>query len=220
MGPRLEGPGADADCGPGREPFSPPRPPVPATHLPWIKQTTAVQPEPFRLSFQLKRRSSRSKRWGKSDCISRATNPRPQGGRSSTLPTLEPVQPSSTEGNWLMGVTTRWSGWGKASGRPYSIPWGLWQVENAESPLEGIHGVALPGQVSGVVCLPAALVLAVQDKVLGESRHGRAPPCGAGTGTRILAGPSAGGAGSPSPASSGSTSLWAAALPPGPPGGG
>lgn len=30
-----------------------------------IKQTMAVQPEPFRLSFQLKRRSSRSKRWGR-----------------------------------------------------------------------------------------------------------------------------------------------------------
>lgn len=135
VGPRLEGPGAEADCGPGREPFSPPRPPVPATHLPRIKQTMAVQPEPFRLSFQLKRRSSRSKRWGKSDCISRATNPRPQGGRSSTLPTLEPVQLSSAEGNWLMGVTTRWSGWGRASGRPYSIPWGCgrWKMHKVPS---------------------------------------------------------------------------------------
>ena len=79
--------------------------------------------------------------------------------------------------------------------------------------------MALPGQVGGVVCLPAALVLAVQDKALGGEQTWPGTAV-AGTGARIPAGPSAGGAGSPSPASSGSTALWAAALPPGPPGGG
>lgn len=54
---------------------------------------------------------------------------------------------------------------GPPVGAPCCGPWGMWKAENAETPLKGVHGVAVPGPVRSVFGV-AAVVLVVQDKAL------------------------------------------------------
>lgn len=83
--------------------FQAPSPPAPATHLLGVKQPMAVQPQPPLLPAELAKLPL--KVLGKA----RRQQGCSQGpdGPSSSLPTLEPVQPSRAKGNWLMGATTR-----------------------------------------------------------------------------------------------------------------
>lgn len=54
---------------------------------------------------------------------------------------------------------------GPPMGAPCFGPWGMWQAENAETPLKGVHGVAVPGPARGIFGV-AVVVLVVQDKAL------------------------------------------------------
>lgn len=108
-----------------------------------------------------------------------------------------------------------------ALGAPHRSAWGLRQAENAETPLEGIHGVALSGPVGGVF-RAAEVVLVVQDKALRADQAWQAT-AGQGPGARVPAVLPAvvqPRQQEPAPASPGGASRWAAASPPGPPGGG
>lgn len=58
-------------------------------------------------------------------------------------------------------------GAGSLGGPPRST-WGPRQAENAETPLVGVHGVAVWGQAGGVSPV-AVLMLVVQDKALGAT---------------------------------------------------
>lgn len=107
---------------------------------------------------------------------------------------------------------------GPPVGAPCCGPWGMWKAENAETPLKGVHGVAVPGPVRSVFGV-AAVVLVVQDKALRAEQVG--PRRGAEPGQKPEShSPPSPGSPSPSPASPGGASRGAGALPPGPPGDG
>lgn len=187
-GSQLEGFGAHSDRAPARKPFSP------SSGLPRQQHTCSESNRPWLfsqspLSFRLKRRSSRSKCWGKSDCIRGAAKPTPPGRSRPHAPYLGASPAEQGEGELADGGDHQvhshsLPGGAGLPGPPYGSLWGAWQAENAETHLKGIHGVGLLGQVGGVSLL-AALVLVVQDEALGERRRGCALLRGAG-------GPSAG----------------------------
>lgn len=181
------GRGREGQQEPSRSLPRPSHPPShPATHLLGVKQPMAVQPQPSLLPAEVAQLPlemlGRAGLWQ-----GRLPPPQPQALPPAARAYLRASPAKQGEGELADGDSHQVHphgppGGAGALGAPHLSAWGLWQEENAETPLKVIHGAALSGPVGGVF-RAAEVVLVVQDKALRADQAWQAT-AGQGPGSR------------------------------------